>query len=64
MMDKQHTPHAHTPHDAASADTLQKFMVENAPVRGEFVEISSITLRLSKRCSAKCCRPPRCSRRI
>jgi len=25
----------------ATADTLQKFMVENAPVRGEFVEISS-----------------------
>jgi molecular chaperone Hsp33 len=25
----------------ASADTLQKFMVDNAPVRGEFVEISS-----------------------
>ena len=24
-----------------TADTLQKFMVDNAPVRGEFVEISS-----------------------
>ncbi|HEY4317534.1 MAG TPA: Hsp33 family molecular chaperone HslO [Herbaspirillum sp.] len=41
MMDNQHTSPTHVAHDAASADTLQKFMVENAPVRGEFVEISS-----------------------
>lgn len=41
MMDNHHNPQQHPSRDAGPVDTLQKFMVENAPVRGEFVEISS-----------------------
>ena len=37
MMDNHQNPQGHVSKDAGPIDTLQKFMVENAPVRGEFV---------------------------